>query len=147
MGGWEALEWGHICIRIADSLYCAAETHTTVQFSCAQLFVTPWRLQHTRLSCPSPTPGVHPNSCPSSWWCHPTISSSVVPFSSCLQSFQHQGLFQWVSSLHQVAKISEFQLQHQSNIVKHNIFFKVHYSWSKSLHTEIPGVITQALKL
>ena len=42
--------------------------------------------QHARPPCPSPTPGVHPNSCASSWWCHPTISSSVVPFSSCLQS-------------------------------------------------------------
>ena len=39
--------------------------------------------QHTRPPCPSPTPGVHPNPCPLSWWCHPTISSSVVPFSSC----------------------------------------------------------------
>ena len=44
-------------------------------------------LQHTRPPCPSPTPGVYPNSCPLSRWCHPTISSSVVPFSSCLQSF------------------------------------------------------------
>ena len=43
--------------------------------------------QHTRPLCPSPTPGVHPNLCPLSWWCHPTISSSVVPLSSCLQSF------------------------------------------------------------
>ena len=44
------------------------------------------RLQHTRLPCPSPTPGAYSNSCPSSQWCHPTISSSVIPFSSCLQS-------------------------------------------------------------
>ena len=44
-------------------------------------------LHHTRLPCPSPTPGVHPNSCPSRRWCYPTISSSVVPFSSRLQSF------------------------------------------------------------
>ena len=44
------------------------------------------RLQHAMLSCPSPTPGACSNSCPSSWWCHLTISSSVVPFSSCLQS-------------------------------------------------------------
>ena len=42
--------------------------------------------QHIRPPCPSPTPEVHPNPCPSSWWCHPTISSSVVPFSSCSQS-------------------------------------------------------------
>ena len=47
----------------------------------------PHGLQHTRLPCPSPTPGAYSNSCPSSWWCHPTISSSVIPFSSLLQSF------------------------------------------------------------
>ena len=47
----------------------------------------PHGLQHTRLPCPSPTPRVYLNSCPLSWWCHPTISSSVIPFSSCLQSF------------------------------------------------------------
>ena len=47
----------------------------------------PHGLRHTRLPCPSPTPGSCSNSCPSSQWCHPTISSSVVPFSSCLQSF------------------------------------------------------------
>ena len=47
----------------------------------------PHEPQHARPPCPSPTPGVHPNSCPSSRWCHPTISSSIVPFSSCPQSF------------------------------------------------------------
>ena len=47
----------------------------------------PHGLQHTRLPCPSPTPEAYSNSCPSRWWCHPTISSSVVPFSSCRQSF------------------------------------------------------------
>ena len=54
-----------------------------IQFSSvAQLYLTLRRhgLQHTRLPCPSPTPGACSNSCPSSWWCHPTISSSVVPF-------------------------------------------------------------------
>ena len=49
-----------------------------------------------RLPCPSPSPRACSNSRPSSRWCHPTISSSAVPFSSCLQSFQHQGPFQWV---------------------------------------------------
>ena len=58
-------------------------------------------LQHARPPCPSPTPGVHSNSCPSSQWCHPAISSSVVPFSSCLQylpasgSFPMSQLFAW----------------------------------------------------
>ena len=51
-------------------------------------------LQHTRPPCPSPTPGVYPNPCPLSWWCHPTISSSVVPFSSRPQSFPASGSFQ-----------------------------------------------------
>ena len=50
-------------------------------------------LQHSRPPCPSPTPGVYPKSCPLSWWCHPTISFSVVPFSSCLQSFPTSGSF------------------------------------------------------
>ena len=62
--------------------------------------------------CPSPTSGVYSNSCPLSWWCHPTISSSVVPFSSCLQSFPASGSFQWVRSSHQVARVLELQLQH-----------------------------------
>ena len=53
----------------------------------------PHRLQHARLPCPSPTPRACSNSCPSSQWCHPTISSSVVPFSSCLQSFPESGSF------------------------------------------------------
>ena len=58
-------------------------------------------LQHTRLPCPSPTPGVYPNSCPLNRWCHPAISSSVVPFSSCPQSlpasrsFPMSQLFSW----------------------------------------------------
>ena len=54
----------------------------------------PHALQHTRPPSPSPTPGVYPNSWPLSQWCHPTISSSVMPFSSCLQSFPKSGPFQ-----------------------------------------------------
>ena len=50
-------------------------------------------LQHARPPCPSPTPGVCSNSCPLSWWCRPTISSSVVPISSCFQSFPASGFF------------------------------------------------------
>ena len=53
----------------------------------------PHGLQHARPPCPSPTPGVYSNSCPLSWWCHPTTSFSVVPFSSCLQSFPTSGSF------------------------------------------------------
>ena len=54
----------------------------------------PYGLQHTRPPCPSPPPGVHSNSCALSQWCHPTISSSLVPFSSCPQSFPASGSFQ-----------------------------------------------------
>ena len=60
-----------------------------IQFSCSVLSNSLWPhgLQHARPPCPLPTPGAYLNSCPLSWWCHPTISSSVIPFSSCLQSF------------------------------------------------------------
>ena len=54
----------------------------------------PHESQHAMLPCPSPTPRIYPNSCPLSWWCHLTISSSVVPFSSCPQSFPTSGSFQ-----------------------------------------------------
>ena len=68
---------------------------SSVQLSCSVVSYSlqPHGLQHTRLPCPSPIPGVHPNSCPLSWWCHPAISSSVVPFSSRLQSFPASGYF------------------------------------------------------
>ena len=68
----------------------------SVQFSCSVMSdsLRPRDLQHARPPCPSPTPGVYPNSCLLSQWCHPTISSSVVPFSSCLQSFPASGSFQ-----------------------------------------------------
>ena len=59
-----------------------------IQFSSVTQSCPPNELQHTRPPCPSPTPGVPPNPCLSSRWCHPTISSSAVPFSSCPQSFQ-----------------------------------------------------------
>ena len=67
----------------------------SVQFGCSVVSdsLRPHGLQHTRPPCPSPTPGVHPNPCPSSCWCHPTVSSSVIPFSSCLQCFPASGSF------------------------------------------------------
>ena len=67
--------------------------------NCVRLF-EPHGLQHSRLPCPPPTPGVCPNSCPLSQWCHPTISSSVIPFSSAFSLSQHQGLFQRTGYLH-----------------------------------------------
>ena len=71
-------------------------------------------LTHARVPCPSLSPRVCSNSCPLSQWCHQTISSSAALFSSILNLSQHQNLFQWVSSSHQVAKVLEFQPQQQS---------------------------------
>ena len=70
--------------------------HSSVQFSHSLVSdsLRPYEPQHARLPCPSSTPGVHPNPCTSSRWCHPTISSSVVPFSSFPQSFPASGSFQ-----------------------------------------------------
>ena len=95
---------------------CKKALEPSVQFSCSVMSnsLQPHELQHARPFCPSPSPRVHPNSCLSSRWCHPAISSSVVPFSSCQNPSQHQGLSQWVNSLHEVAKVLEFQLQHWS---------------------------------
>ena len=83
---------------------------SSVQFSCSVVSdsLRPHESQHARPPCPSPSPGVHSDSRLSSPWCHPAISSSVVPFSSCPS--QHQSLFQWVNSSHEVAKVLEFQL-------------------------------------
>ena len=94
--------WGRMdtCIYMAESLCCSSETTTTLLigytpiqnkmflFSCSVVSDSLWphESQHARPLWPSPTP-VYSNSCASSWWCHPAISSSVVPFSSCLQSF------------------------------------------------------------
>ena len=68
----------------------------SVQFSHSIMSNSLWphEPQHARLPCPSPTPRVYPNSCPLSRWCHPTISSSVIPFSSCPQSFPASGCFE-----------------------------------------------------
>ena len=83
------------------------ENMLSVQFS--HSFVSnalwPQGLQHSRLPCPSPTHGVYSNSCPLTQWCHLAISSSVIPSPLAFNLSQHQGLFQWVSFLHQVAKL------------------------------------------
>ena len=72
---------------------CPISAESVQSLSCIRLFATPG-LQHARPPCPSPTPGAYSNSCPLSQWCHPTISSSVIPFSYCLQSFPASGSFQ-----------------------------------------------------
>ena len=76
-------------------IYSVLIQFSSVQFSRSVMSdsLQPHEPQHARPPCPSPTPRVHPNPCPLSQWCHPTISSSVVPFCSCPQSFQASGSF------------------------------------------------------
>ena len=82
----------HKCLKRYETLLVT----NSIQFSCSVVSdsLRPHGLQHTRPPCLSPTPGVYSDSRPSSQWCHPAISSSVVPFSSCLQSFPALGSFQ-----------------------------------------------------
>ena len=75
-------------MRVQVKFISFQSSHSVVSDS-----LRPHGLKHTRPPCPSPTPGVYSNSCPLSRWCHPTISSSVIPFSSCLQSFPTSGSF------------------------------------------------------
>ena len=77
------------------------DVYLSIQFSSVQFSrsvvsdsLWPHGLQHARPRCPSPTPIIYSNSCPLSWWCHLTISSSVIPFSSCLEFFPASGSFQ-----------------------------------------------------
>ena len=100
---WETLFWGApkslqmvtAAMKLRLLLLGRKAVTDLFQFSCSVMFdsLQPHEPQHARPPCPSATPGVYPNSCPLSWWCHLTISSSVVPFSSCLQSFPTSGSF------------------------------------------------------
>ena len=85
-----------MCPKTLSNRIVVKYRFSSVQFNRAVMFDSLWPHgpQHTRSSCPSPTPGVYSNSFPLSWWCHPTISSSVIPFSSCLQCFPTSGSFQ-----------------------------------------------------
>ena len=94
--------YSHNLYSITHSIHWCFEWMSTkreiigrVQFSCPVMSdsLRPHGLQHTMFPCPSPTPGACSNSCPSSRWYHPTISSSVIPFSSCLRSFPASGSF------------------------------------------------------
>ena len=89
-----------MCILLL--LFCRSVVSNSLQ---------PHGLQHARFPCPSLSSWVCANSCPLSQWCHPTILSSVVPFSSSIQSFPASSFFQWVSSLHQVAKYYIFSFR------------------------------------
>ena len=81
------------CWESLTSICQGMRLSSAQSLSRVQLFATPWTASR-QTSCSSPTPGVYSNSCPLSWWCHPTVSSSVYPFSSHLQSFPASGSFQ-----------------------------------------------------
>ena len=83
-------------VKLFETAIWLSHSFPSVQFSHSVVSdsLQPHGLQHTRPPCPSPTPGAYSNSCPLSRWCHPTISSSVIPFSSRLQSFPASGSFQ-----------------------------------------------------
>ena len=91
MGSWHSFLypcWGEMEIKFLEVFSSAQFSRSVMSDS-----LRPHELQFTRPPGPSPTPGVNPNPCPLGWWCHPAISSSVVPFSSCPQSFQASGSF------------------------------------------------------
>ena len=98
-------------IRVC-SLWRQYKKKNSVQFSCSVVSDSFWphELQHARLPCSSPTPRVNPNPYPLSRWCHPIISSPFIPSPSSFNLSQHQGLFHWVGSLHQVAKVLGLKL-------------------------------------
>ena len=85
----------HVCVLLCVCLSSVQFSHSVISDS-----LQPHGLQHSRSPCPAPTPRVYSNSCASSWWCHPTISSSVVPFSFCLHSYPASGSFSSESVLH-----------------------------------------------
>ena len=92
------------------------QSFNSVQFSCSVVSdsLQPHESQHARPPCPSQPPRVYSNSCPLSRWCHPAISSSVIPFSSCPKSLPASGSFLMSQLFTGVAQVLEFQLQHQS---------------------------------
>ena len=113
-------------------------------------------LQHARLPCPSTTPGTYSNSCPLNWWCHPTILSSVVPFSSCLQSFPASEsfpmsqlfawgeltFFQWVNSSNEYSGLISFRIDWASliaRLVKNSPAMQETLVWFLGLSGRSPG--------
>ena len=99
----------------------------------------PHELQHPRLPCPSISPGIFSDSTPLNWRCHPTISSSVAPFPT-LNLSQHRGLFQWVSSSHQVAKVLELQLKIEA---AYFFFLKNHFLFGVTVFCLIENTVSE----
>ena len=108
-------EWkSGLKLNIQKTKIMASGPISSVQFSHSVGSLWPHGWQHTMIPCTSPTPGACSNSSPLSQWCHPTILSSVVPFSSCLHPFPASGSFLMSQLFASVVKVLECQLQHQS---------------------------------
>ena len=99
-------------MQMANKHMKRCPTSLIIQFSCSVMSdsLRPHESQHARPPCPSPTPGDHSDSRPLNQWCHPAISSLSSPSPPAPNPSQHQSLFQWVNSSHEVAKVLEFQL-------------------------------------
>ena len=115
----------------------------SVQFSCSVVSHSLWPhgLQHARPPCPSPTPGVYLSSCPLSRWCHPTISSLVVPFSSCLQSFPASGplpMSQFFSSGGQSTGVSA-----SASVLPINIQDRFPLGWTGWISLQSKGLLVE----
>ena len=123
-GAWQVHGVTKSWMRLSDF-------HFTIQFSHSVMSNSLWLhgLDHARLPYPSPTPGICSNSCPSSQWCYPTISPSVILSPPVFNLSQHESLLQWVGSSHQLAKVLE--LQHHS------------FQWIQScFHLGLTGLIS-----
>ena len=128
--------WEHSANKLLKTLLLWGSVQfSSVHFSRSVVSDSLWPhgLQQARPPCPLPSPGVCPNPCPLSRWCHPTISSSVVPFSSCLRSFPASGSFLMSQFLHQVAKVLEFQHQSFQWIFRTDFLYD---DWLDLLHSK-----------
>ena len=135
--GYPSMVWWH------SKKFCKL----SVQFShlVASNALRPHGLQHSRIPCLSPTPGAYSNSCPLGQWSHPTISSSVIPFSYPYNGSQHQGLFKWVRSSHQVATV--FEVSASASVLPMNIQGWFPLGWTGSISLQSKGLSKVSLTL
>ena len=140
--------WSNVYIKLLYNFYiyhylCVSDQIRSDQSLIrVRLFATPW-IAACQASLSITTPGAHSDSRLSSQWCHPAISSSIIPFSSFPQSLPASGSFQWVNSSHQVAKVLEFQLQHQSSN-EHPGLISFRMDWLDFL--AVPGTLKSLLQ-
>ena len=145
---WESLQNGrHNPKQTKNTIQNKSKTTgSSVQFSSSVVsdFLRPHGLQHARPPCPLPTPGVYSNSCTLSQWCHPTISSSAVPFSSCLHSFSASGSFpmsQFFASGGQSTGVSA-----SASVLPMNIQDWFTLGWTGWISLAVPGTLKSLLQ-